>query len=169
MSTSKRVSVALLGVIFLVALVSAVPVQAKKDFSVYRWWTEYYFTGVPEWTGEVWTGSADDKYGGRHGAMFWDNDDTAYILLGPDGIVKVQKFSGKWWIIWDDGGYIEGVHEGSFSTATVTPIINGHITIVDTPQGAYDWSYLLGRKVKTFSSIDLFASPRTIEGYFQIN
>ena len=155
MSTSKRVSVALLSIIFLVALVSAVPVEAKKDFSVYRWWTEYTYTGVPEWTGEVWT---ED---GEHGAMYWDNDDSAYIFLGPEGD-KVQKFAGIWWIEWDDGDYIEGTHKGSYAYATVTPIINGEITIATG-----DWSLLLGRHVKTFSSINW--ETYTIEGWFQIN
>ncbi|MFW9805380.1 MAG: hypothetical protein ACFFFK_01465 [Candidatus Thorarchaeota archaeon] len=165
MNTTKRVSVALLSVIFLVALVSAVPVEAKKDFSVYRWWTEYVYTGSPEWTGDVWTGGPDDKYGGEHGVMYWDNDDDLYRFLGPDdpdGSYKVQKFEGIWWIEWDDGDYIEGTHHGSWSAATVTPIINGKITVATG-----DWAYLLGRNVKTFSTIDL--ASFTIDGYFQIN
>ncbi|MFX0053310.1 MAG: hypothetical protein ACFFAD_00160 [Candidatus Hermodarchaeota archaeon] len=168
MSVSKRVGVGLLSIIFLVALVSATPVAANKGFSVYRWYSDLWYTGSPEWTGNVY---AED---GQHGMVYWDNDDDAYRFLGPEGQsplpypdYKVQQFSGKWWIIWDDGGYMEGTHKGSYSVATDTPIINGRITIVDTPDGAYDWSFLLGRKIKTFSSIDW--STGTITGYTQIN
>jgi len=155
MKMIKVIGVAVVSIIFLVALVSAVPVDAKKDFSVYRWWTEYSYTGSPEWTGEVWTEE------GEHGAMYWDNYDDAYIFLGPEGD-KVQKFEGIWWIEWDDGDYIGGTHEGSYSYATDTPIINGRITAATG-----DWSFLLGRKVKTFSSINW--ATYSIEGYFQIN
>ncbi|MHA2024322.1 MAG: hypothetical protein ACW98U_00355 [Candidatus Thorarchaeota archaeon] len=165
MSISKKVAVGLLSIVFLVALVSAVPVDANKGFSKYRWWSELWYTGYPEWTGEIWTGGPDDIYGGQHGMVYWDNDDDAYRFLGPDG-ESVQKFSGKWWIIWDDGGYIEGTHKGSYSYATATPIINGHITLVEAGED-YDWSFLLGRKIKTFSSIDW--DTFTIEGYSQIN
>lgn len=157
---ANKIGVAVISMIFLVALVSAAPVSAKKDFSVYRWWTEYHWTGTPEWTGDVWTGGPNGKYDGEHGAMYWDNDNALTQFLGPEGD-KVQKFSGKWWIVWDDGSYIEGTHNGSYSYATVTPIINGRITVATG-----DWSYLLGRNVKTFSDIDW--ATYTIQGYFQI-
>jgi len=42
MSMSKRIGVAVISIIFLVALVSAVPVDAKKGFSVYRWQSKIY-------------------------------------------------------------------------------------------------------------------------------
>ncbi|MFW9964331.1 MAG: hypothetical protein ACFFCX_12245 [Candidatus Sifarchaeia archaeon] len=174
MSMSKRIGVAVISIIFLVALVSAVPVDANKGFSKYRWWSELWYTGYPEWTGHIWTGGLDDKYGGKHGMVYWDNDDDLYRFLGPEGQspfwyddYKVQQFSGKWWIIWDDGGYMEGTHKGSYSVATDTPIINGRITVVETPEGAYDWSFLLGLKIKTFSSINW--ATGTIDGYSQIN
>jgi len=161
MSMSKKVGVAVVSIIFLVALVSAVPVDANKGFSKYNWWAELWYTGYPEWTGDIWTGGPDDIYGGQHGMIYWDNDDDAYRFLGPDGD-KVQKFSGTWWIIFDDGGYIEGTHAGSFTYAISQCTINGQITETST-----DWSYLVGRRVHTVSFVDFVAF--TIDHYFQIN
>jgi len=157
MKMSKRIGVAVVSIIFLVALVSAVPVDAKKPFSVYRWWSEVYYNFDPaftyEWKGDIWT--EDDE----HGTIYWDNLD--YRFLGP-AEDKVQKFWGVWWIWWDDGGYIEGTHDGSFAYAISQCTINGHIT--ETSAG---WSYLDGRKMHTVSYVDfeLF----TIEHYLQIN
>ncbi len=157
MSMSKRIGVAVVSIIFLVALVSAVPVEAKKDFSVYRWWTEFSYTGSPEWTGTVLT------HDGEQGTMYWDNDDDAYRFLGPDPLNPVvQKFSGIWWIVFSDGDRIEGTHKGSWSYSTVTPIINGRIT-----KATGSWSYLEGRIIHTDSII--YLDTFTIDGYFVIN
>ncbi|MFW9909368.1 MAG: hypothetical protein ACFFEF_12400 [Candidatus Thorarchaeota archaeon] len=158
MNMSRKIGVAVISIVFLVALVSAVPVEAKKDFSVYRWWTVFNYTESPEWTGEIWT---EGTSGGEHGTMYWDNDDDAYRFLGPDG-ESVQKFSGIWWIIWDSGATIKGTHKGSWSYATVTPIINGRIT-----EATGEWSYLEGRIVHTDCII--YLETFTIDGYFVIN
>jgi hypothetical protein len=155
MSMSKKVSVGLLSIVFLVALVSAVPVDAKKP---YRWYSESYYTGDPEWTGEIWT---ED---GKHGAFYWDNNNDAYIFLGPEGD-KVQKFSGIWWILWDDesgGGYIEGTHKGSYTYAIMQFTINGWVT--DTSD---DWSHVDGRKIHTVGVADFANLPSVT--WFQIN
>ncbi len=153
-STSKRVSVALLSIIFLVALVSAVPVDAK-DFSKYSWYSESYYTIDPEWTGDIWT---ED---GEHGTLYWQNDDTMYIFLGPEGD-KVQKFSGMWWIDWDDGEYIQGTHKGSYTYAIMQFTINGRVT--DTSD---DWSHVDGRKIHTVGIADFLNLPSVC--WFQIN
>ncbi len=151
-SISKKVSVGLLSLIFLVALVSAVPVDAKKP---YRWYSESYYTVDPEWTGDIWTEE------GEHGTFYWQNDDTAYIFLGPDGM-KVQKFSGIWWIDWDDDGYIQGTHKGSYTYAIMQFTINGWVT--DTSD---DWSHVDGRKIHTVGIADFANLPSVC--WFQIN
>jgi hypothetical protein len=157
---SKRVGVAVISIIFLVALVSAVPVDAKKGFSVHRWWSEVYYNFDPaftyEWKGDIWT---ED---GKHGTIYWDN--TGVKFLGPEGS-KEQKFWGVWWIDWDDefgGGYIEGTHDGSFTYAIMQCTINGRIT-----ETSDDWSYLDGRKIHTVSYVDF--GNFVIEHYLQIN
>lgn len=152
MNTSKRASVVLLSVIFLIALVSAVPVDAKKP---YRWYSESYYTGYPEWTGEIWTEE------GEHGTFYWDNNDDAYIFLGTDGM-KVQKFSGIWWIDWDDGGYIQGTHKESYTYAIMQFTINGWVT--DTSD---DWSHVDGHKIHTVGIADFANLPSVC--WFQIN
>jgi len=158
MSMSKRIGVAVISIIFLVALVSAVPVEAKKDFSVYRWWNECYYNFDPaytyEWKGRIWT---ED---GEQGTFYWDN--LGYFFLGPEGDAKVQKFWGIWWIDWDDGGYIEGTHYGSFAYAIDQYTINGHITVTSE-----DWSFLDGRKIHTVSNVDWIEMYS--EGFCQIN
>jgi hypothetical protein len=160
MSMSKRIGVALVSIIFLVALVSAVPVEAKKGFSVYRWWSETNYNFDPEftyeWKGDIWAG---EKGEGEHGTIYWDN--FGAIWLGPAGD-KVQKFWGVWWIEWDSGEHIEGTHEGSFTYAIMQCTINGRITVTSD-----DWSYLDGRKIHTVNYVD-FANFH-IEHYLQIN
>ncbi|MHA2209848.1 MAG: hypothetical protein ACXABV_11800 [Candidatus Thorarchaeota archaeon] len=170
MSMSKRVSVGLLSIIFLVALVSAMPAAAKKEFSVYRWWTENKYSGYPigdledpEWTGEIWTGPG--KHGGMHGMIYWDH--LGFYVLGPEDQPKVQKFWGEWWIIWDDGGRIEGTQNGSFTYAIYHATVNGRVTKT-TPGTNYDWSYLEGRTMHSTSIVE-WIFPPFYECYIQIN
>ncbi|MHA2356219.1 MAG: hypothetical protein ACXADC_13645 [Candidatus Thorarchaeota archaeon] len=156
MSMSKRVGVGLLSIIFLVALVSAMPVDAK-NFSKYRWWSESYYTWDPEWTGDVWT------HEGLHGIFVWDNDNGAYRFLGPDGN-SVQKFSGVWSVDFGGDGVIDiqGTHKGSFTYALNQYTINGQITYTSA-----EWSHLDGRKVHTVGNVDW--DSLTSNTWFQIN
>lgn len=158
MKMSKKVGVAIVGIIFLVALVSAVPVDATKEFSVHRWWSEVYWTGAPfsdiEWTGTIMT---ED---GKEGTIYWDNLES--FVLGPEDAPKVQKFWGVWWIDWSDGGYIKGSHSGSYTSAISQCTINGHIT-----ETSADWSYLDGRKIHTVNYVDMVLYY--IAHYLQIN
>jgi hypothetical protein len=151
-SISKRASVVMLSFVFLVALVSAVPVEAKEP---YRWLVVSDYTGDPEWTGVVTT---ED---GKQGTFIWDNNNDNYIFLGPAGD-KVQKFSGIWWIDWYDGGHIEGVHKGSFTYAIGQFTINGWVT--DT---SADWAHIDGRKIHTVGIADFVTFHS--EAIFQIN
>jgi hypothetical protein len=165
-SMSKRVGVAVVSIIFLVALVSAVPVDAKKGFSAERWWSEVYWTGVPNWTGDIWTG---EKGEGTHGTIYWDNHGA--IWLGPEGRLpypypsaKVQKFWGVWWIDFGSDGTVDiyGYHDGSFTYAIMQCTINGHVT-----ETSDDWSNFDGRKIHTVNFVDMASGY--IEHYLQIN
>jgi len=160
MKMIKTISVAVVSIIFFVALVSAVPVDAKKDFSVHRWWSEVNWTGAPisdiEWTGTIWT---ED---GTEGTIYWDN--FGFFLLGPEDAPKVQKFWGAWWIDFGSDGTVDiyGYHDGSFTFAIMQCIINGHIT-----QTSDDWSAFDGRKMHTVNFVDMASGY--IEHYLQIN
>ncbi|MHA2381210.1 MAG: hypothetical protein ACXACT_01480 [Candidatus Thorarchaeota archaeon] len=147
MNVSKRVSVGLLSIVFIVALVSAVPVDAKKPFSVYRWYSEvtYDLAGDYdwEWSGDIWAG---EKEQAEHGTIYWDN--FGFFDRGPEDNGKVQKYWGKWWIIWDDGDYIEGTHEGSAPYVIFQSNIKGKITFADG-----DWSHLEGRNMHSLSRV----------------
>lgn len=147
MSMSKRVGVAVISIIFLVALVSAVPVDAKKPFSVYRWYSEVTFDLADlyewEWSGYIWAGEKDQA---ERGTIYWDNFDT--LELGPEGNKKVQKYWGKWWIIWEDGDYIEGTHEGSAPYVIFQSNIKGKITMATG-----GWSHLEGRNMHSLSRV----------------
>jgi hypothetical protein len=160
MSMSKRMSVGLLSIIFLVALVSAMPVEAKKGFSTHVWWSEVWWTGSPsnpiEWTGYVVTDN------GEEGTMYWDNHGA--IFLGPDGQAH-QKFWGEWWIDFDlDDGIVDilGTHRGAFDYAENKATINGYIT-----HAIGDWSYLEGRRMHSVSIVDFVNFY--IGYYLQIN
>ena len=159
MKVSKNIGVAIVSIIFLVALVSAMPVDAKKDFSVQRWWSEVYWTGhlgYIEWTGNIWT--EDDV----HGTIYWDNFDS--FLLGPADNPKIQKFWGAWWIDFGSDGTIDisGYHSGTFTFAIMQCVINGHIT-----QTSADWSSFDGRKIHTVNFVDMALGQ--IAHYLQIN
>jgi hypothetical protein len=160
MNMSKRIGVAVVSFIFLVALVSAVPVAAEKPFSVHRWWSEVYWTGYPisdiEWTGDIWT---ED---GEHGTIYWDN--FGFYLLGPENNPKVQKFWGVWWIDFGSDGTVDifGYHDGSFTFAIMQCIINGHVT-----ETSDDWSDFDGRKIHTVNFVDMASGY--IEHFLQFN
>ena len=165
MSMSKKVGVAVVSIIFLVALISAVPVDANKGFSVYRWWNESnvnlppWSEENPTWIGEIWT---ED---GEHGNFYWFNHGA--IFLGPEDDSKVQKFWGEWWIDWDDGSHIHGTHEGSFTYAISQYTINGRVTMA-----TMQWDDLVGRKMHTVGIVDWTGGIYGIgysEGYLQIN
>jgi hypothetical protein len=164
MSKSKRIGVAIVSIIFLVALVSAVPVDAKKGFSTHRWWSE---VSLMDMNGDIWTGGPEGKYDGLHGTIHWDNQGAIY--LGPEGRLpylypdaKVQKFWGEWWIDWDGGDHIEGTHDGSFTYAISQSTVNGRVT-----ETTGDWSYLEGRSMHSLGYIDW--NKFTLEYYIQIN
>ena len=143
---SKRASVVFLSLIFLLTLVSAMPVEAKVPL---RWEFSCNYSGIPTWTGEI---IRDD---GIKGDFY--QDILVAIWMG-----NVQHFSGVWWIDWDDGGHIEGTQKGSFTYAINQYTVNGWIT-----ETSSDWSHLDGRKIHTIGIIDW--SLGYTEGVYQIN
>lgn len=159
---SKRLSVVLLSVVFLMALVSAGRVDAIKP---YRWETASsvnlppWSLENPHWIGDIW----DNE--GEHGGFYWYNEYA--IFLGPEDDSKVQQFSGIWWIDWDDGSYMQGTHDGTFVYAPSQYSINGRITVAT---GQY--SDLVGRKIHTVGPVDWTGGVYGIgysEAIFQIN
>jgi hypothetical protein len=161
MRMSKRVSVGLLSIIFLVALVSAMPVEAKKGFSVHKWWSE---VNMMDMTGHIWTGGPNGKYDGLRGTIHWDNQ--GWIFLGPDASPTnyvMQKFWGEWWIDFDlDDGIVDirGTHKGIFNPTTSQSTVNGRIT-----EATGVWSYLEGGMMHSIGYIEF---PR-LDYYLQIN
>jgi hypothetical protein len=145
-STSRRASVALMSFIFLVALVSAVPVEAKVPL---RWEANVTYTWNPTWTGIIMT---EDGLSGTIAL------DIAEARVTGD----VEHSILDWWIEWDGGGYIEGTLEGILILSTYRYTFNGQVT--DTSE---DWAFLDGRNVHVMGSIDL--SLWTTSPIFQIN
>ena len=135
---SKRVGVGLLGLMFMLALVSATPVEAKVP-QLWEASAVYYggYGGYPDWYGDVWT---ED---GLHGIFNW-------IILDVTFLSNVQHYDSFWWIEWDDGGLVEGTATGKL-VYTTTPhyvldggdyVFNGKVTYASS-----DWSYVDGRNV----------------------
>lgn len=155
---SKRVFVSSLSIVFLVALVSVVPVNAHKP---YRWWNESYLNAPtlnPTWIGDIWT---EGLHGGIHGELVWNN--TGAIFLGPDGL-STQKFWGFWWIDFDVDGEVDilGYHDGSFTYARNQYTINGRVTYTSEA-----WEHMIGWKIHTVGFVDWELGYS--EGYIQFN
>lgn len=143
---SKKLGVGLLSLVFLLALVFATPVEAMTPL---RW--DYYasYTFEPEWTGSI---LRDD---GVSGTLCLDVVEWVFLP-------EVQKFNGIWWIIWDDGGYLEGNHHGTEVYVSGDYVINGKVT-----ETSDDLNHLNGRNVHIMGNIDF--SFYTTTGQFQIN
>ncbi len=128
---SKSVFVVLLGLMFMLTLVSAMPVEAKKPL---RWELNASYTFDPEWTGVV---LRDD---GSSGIIYLDI--ITYVDL-PD----VQHFTGIIQIEWDGGGgYIEGTFAGKVVWSEGRYVINGQITVTSD-----NWAHLNGRNTDCVS------------------
>jgi hypothetical protein len=159
MIMGRKTTVALLAFVFMVALVYATPVEAKKPL---RWLTACSIN-LPPWTPDnpTWIGDvyAED---GAHGEFYWFNT-GAEVYKNEN----MQKFWGIWWAVWDDGSCVEGIHEGSFTYAIGQYTINGRVTLA-TGQ----FSDLVGRKIHTVGRVDMTGGIYGIgysEGIFQIN
>ncbi|MFX0053311.1 MAG: hypothetical protein ACFFAD_00165 [Candidatus Hermodarchaeota archaeon] len=147
---SKRVGVGLLSIIFLVALVSAMPVEAKTPI---RWDISAMFVGNATWLGEI---IGEDATAG----IF-----SSEIVFLSNG----QKMVSEWWIDFIDGGYIKGTAHGFFVYETNSNILdggkyvlNGKVTFTSP-----DWSHLNGRNVHVMGIITPF--PFFTEATIQIN
>ena len=145
---SKRVGVGLLSMIFLLALVSAMPVEAKTPL---RWEYTANYTFEPEWTGVI---VFDD---GSSGTITLD-------IIDWIDLKNVQHFDGIWSITWDDGGYIKGTQGGKLVHSTSDYVINGKVT-----ETSDNREHLNGRNIHIMGFIDYSGClPATI-GLFQIN
>ncbi len=152
MIVSRRLGVAVLTLVFMVALVYATPVQAKVPL---RW--EYNVTmpvfpapPPPQPTLVGWA-----KGDGMEGDMYWVN--TGRFYAG-----ETVHLYGYWWIEWEDGSVVEGTHSGVWVFATNRVIANGVVTAADP-----GYEYLIGRHIHT-NEIFSFETM-SIGGIFQIN
>ncbi len=144
---SKSVYIALLSLMFLMTLVSAMPVEAKKPL---RWEINAHYTSDPTWTGVV---LRDD---GFSGSLLMD------IITFVD-LPDVQHFTGILQIKWDGGGgYIEGTYAGKVVWSEGRYVINGQIT-----ETSDNWAHLNGRNIHIMGTIDM--SVWTTNAILQIN
>lgn len=151
MSLSKRVSVGLLSLVFLLALVSASPVQAKTPI---RWdfAARYVPTPTTDWIGEI---GEDAEIG-----MFIT--DVVFLSNG-------QKLAIDWWINFDGGGHLEGTAHGFFVYETHDYVLDGgqYVLNGEVTGTSTEWSHLLGRNVHIMGYVAPWFS--ITEGVLQIN
>lgn len=151
MSVSKRVGVGLLSIIFLMALVSAMPVEAKTPI---RWDVSAKYVGNATWLGVV---IGEDATAG----IF-----SSEIVLLSNG----QKMVSDWWIQFD-GGYIKGTSHGFLVYETHNSLLDGGKYVLNgkVTETSPDWSHLNGRNVHVMGIIT--PTPQTLitEATIQIN
>ena len=153
---SKRVSVGLLSLVFLLALVSASPVAAKVPL---RWnISAVYYGGVggyPDWYGEIVT---DD---GIHGEFSMWITDAIFLSNG-------QKLQADWYIDWGNDQYLEGNVKGTFVYATHDYLYDGGDYVCNgfVTGASLECSDLDGRNVHIMGHITPYW---TTEAMFQIN
>jgi len=148
---SKRVSVGLLSLIFLLALVSAMPVEAKTPL---RWEVTAEYTGFTtdiEWTGVI---LRDD---GVSGIIYLD-------IIDIVDLTNVQHFAGIWQIDWGEGEYIVGSFKGQMVWSESEYVFNGQIT-----ETSDNWAHLNGRNVHCMGIVDYSPWPFVTNAIFQIN
>jgi len=148
MNSRRKASVALLALVFIVALVYATPVEAKKPL---RWNYVNTWVGSPEiaWMGPI--------YGnGIEGTLYWFNE---WFWISDEGD---QHAGGIWWIDWGNDGStdLSGTHK-VVATMTWQCNINGRVTA-----GSPD---LIGRKIHTLFQVELIDGVPTIISVLQIN
>ena len=150
---TKRLSVGLLGLVFLLALTSVSPVEARVPM---RWDVTVAYLGGIYWDGDIWR---EDRSHGDFSMVLTD-----YTLLSNG-----QKIAIVWLIEWDDGGYLQGTFKGTYVYTTHEygldggdVVGNGKVT--DTSP---ELSELDGRPVHVMASICPW--PWIAEGVFQIN
>ncbi len=149
MDGKRKATVAILTLVFMVALVYAVPVDAKEPI---RWEYLEFMTGLappePTLDGEIWGD-------GMHGRMYWVN--TGRFFAG-----KTIHMSGYWVIEWDDDTTIRGSHTGVWSLSKNRVTVNGIVT-----DASPLWAFLIGRNVHSSETFDM--QTMSIGGIFQIN
>lgn len=153
MSMSKRVGVAVIGTIFLVALVSAVPVEAKTPI---RWdyvadYIGYY--SYPDWYGE----------------LVGENAEIGIFITDVVFLSNGQKLDAIWWIEFDDGEYLEGTMKGFFVYTTHDNLYDGgqYVLNGEVTDTSPDWSDWNGRNVHVMGFVTPW--PWVTNGVFQIN
>ncbi|MGY5878856.1 MAG: hypothetical protein RTV31_01340 [Candidatus Thorarchaeota archaeon] len=145
---SKKAGVSILSLIFLIALISAVPVEAKVPC---RWDISANYTFEPEWTGTV------TREDGTSGIITLD-------IINWEDLNYIQKSDGIWRIEWDGGEYIEGTHHGKVSWKSGDYVANGYVT-----ETSDAWAHLNDRQIHIMGNIDLSSFPYSCTAIMQIN
>jgi hypothetical protein len=157
-----RVGVLLVSAIFLMTVICVTPATAIKPN---RWWVATsinlppWSEENPTWIGDWWNEDRD------HGHFYWYNFDP--FNLGLEESPKVMKFYGIWWADWDNGNYVQGTHDGSFTYARKQYTINGRVVVATG-----NYADLIGRKVHDVGIVDWTGGIYGLgysEGYFQVN
>lgn len=151
MIVNRKVGVAALTLVFMVALVYATPVQAAK---IIRWdycVTMPVFPAPPPPTPTLigWI-----KGDGMEGDMYWVN--TGRFFAG-----ETVHLYGYWWIEWEDDSMIEGTHTGVWVLSNNRLNARGVVT-----DASPKWSDLIGRNIHTVETFDFLTM--SIGGIFQI-
>ncbi len=152
-NVTKKLSVGLLGLVFLLTLVSVSPVEAKVPMRM-----NFSIGIIPpiSWSGDIWT---DD---GSHGYM--NLYLTDYTLLSNG-----QKGSVIWLIDWDDGSHLEGTLDMTFVYATHGSGMDGGEVVGNgiVTEASPEWSDWDGRNVHVMASVSPW--PWIANGVFQMN
>ncbi|MFX1416532.1 MAG: hypothetical protein ACFFC0_06945 [Promethearchaeota archaeon] len=145
----RKVSVALLALVFMVALVYVTPVEAKKPL---RW----NYVNIPNPAPDItWSGPISGDT--MEGTLYWFNQ---WYYFSDEGD---QHFGGIWWIDCGSDGSVDilGTHKGVGPAGTLQFNINGRVTAA-CPD-------LTGRKMHTSGQIYLIDGVPTIIAVLQIN
>lgn len=152
MIVSRRVGVAVLTLVFVVALVYATPVQANK---IVRWEYSVTMTAFPAPPPPQPTLAGWVKGDGMDGDMYWVN--TGRFFAG-----ETIHLYGYWWIEWEDGSVIKGTHTAVWALSNNLLNARGVVTAA-TP----GYAHLIGRNIHT---VEIFSMQTfSIGGIFQIN
>jgi hypothetical protein len=149
MIVGRKTSVALLALVFVVALLYATPVEAKKPL---RW--DYVNTRSPD-PNVTWEGPISGE--STEGTLYWFNQ---WYRPSDEGDMH---FGGIWWIDWGSDGSTDilGTHKGVVPASTTQFNILGRVTVASPD--------LIGRRMHTSGQIAIIDGVPAIIAVLQIN